>query len=267
MSNNFINSHNINFANYRHSVIASSIGIYCTVSSSEFRLALNTLSIAACSEYISYIIILITDKNELDREFLSLYSFENFNDKLHIACGDYGSGYEIPLSEGGYDQVSARNDALEIIYNKNVSWVMQHDADDIYDTNFYEKICKNYDSYEAVMTECYTLNSLSSHIVTPKSIKYIYGKYLISPHIRVWKKNLKLKFKKSKLALRLHPNETRHCGVEFPNEMKLILIKKHSHYHLHRLLNKRHSGFLDTGETHTIILENYIKEKVHMLIQ
>ncbi|QDX29352.1 hypothetical protein [Dickeya poaceiphila] len=265
MSNQIFNSNDGNFDDYHHRT-TSSIGIYCTVSSDELQLALHTLSIAACSEYVSHILILITDRETVDRKLLSLNFLGSSVDKLIIACGDYGSGYEISLSDGGYDQVSARNDALEMIYKKDVDWVMQHDADDIYDSAFYAKICKDCGAYEAVMTECYTLNSLSSYVVNSKLLKNIYGRTLINPHIRVWKKKLGLKYKRSALVSKTYANETRHCGVEFPDRMNLLLVKKPSHYHLHRLLNKRHSGFLDAGETLDIKLDDHIKEKVKMLI-
>ena len=66
--------------------------------------------------------------------------------------------------------------------------------------------------------------------------------------------------------LNSHINETRHCGVEFPNEMKLIIIKKPSHFHLHRLLNKRHSSNLDKGETREIQLNDDIEEHLKTIM-
>jgi len=243
-----------------------SVGIFCTVSSNELLLAFKTLSFAARSEFVSNILILITDNGNINQNYAFLESSECFSHKFEVKCGNYGSGYETSIRDGGYDQISARNAALDILYKKDVDWVMQHDADDVYDLSFYEKICTDYAEHQAVMTECYTLNSTSSYIVNSKMYKDMYGKKLINPHIRVWKKELNLKFHKSKLVSDKYANETRHCGVEFPDGMKLILIKKPSHYHLHRLLNKRHSNFLDKGNAHEINLEVELEEKLKTIL-
>lgn len=244
----------------------STIGIYCTVSSDELQLALKTLSIAAKSEYVTDIIILITDREEFDSNSISLGFLGENAKKINIFNGNYGYGYETSIEEGGYDQISARNDALRLIYSKKVDWVMQHDADDIYDLSFYKKICLDCSKQQAVMTECYTLNSYSSYIASSSLIKNLHGRKLLNPHIRVWKKELGIEFKKSKFVSDSHVNVTRHCGVEFPNKMKLIIIKKPSHYHLHRLLNKRNSSNLDKGETHEILLNDDVKEYLKTIL-
>ncbi|WP_336369283.1 hypothetical protein [Rahnella perminowiae] len=263
MSDHIINN---DLAYCKQAKYTCSVGIFCTVSSDELQLAFKTLSIAARSEFVSKILILITDNESINENFISLDSSDIFSHKFEVECGNYGSGYETAIRDGGYDQVSARNAALDILYKKDVDWVMQHDADDVYDLSFYERICTDYAEHQAIMTECYTLNSNSSYIVNSKLCKVMYGKKLINPHIRVWKRELKLKFNKSKRVSDTYANETRHCGVEFPDGMKLILIKKPSHYHLHRLLNKRHSNFLDKGNTHEIKLEEELKEKLKTIL-
>ncbi|MBK0099636.1 hypothetical protein IBT49_26955 [Erwinia sp. S63] len=262
MSNQDLNEH----FNTKDENNHKSIGIYCTVSSDELQLALKTLSIAAKSKFVTDIIILITDIDEFDSNAISFDLFRENTEKINIFNGNYGYGYETSIQDGGYDQISARNDALRIIYSKKVDWIMQHDADDIYDLDFYEKVCLACSKQQAIMTECYTLNSFSTYVVNGKLLKNIYGQTLLNPHIRIWKRELALEFKKSRITPSFYVNETRHCGVEFPDGMKFIIIKKPSHYHLHRLLNKRHSSILDKGETHEIKLNDDIKEHLKTIL-
>ena len=99
------------------------------MSSQELELALATLHFAESSPYVSDIVILVTDSDYSSRIRLT--------NKITLYSECFGSGYSKSIEDGGYDQISARNYLIEKLEKTDAHWLMMHDADDIYHTDFY----------------------------------------------------------------------------------------------------------------------------------
>lgn len=214
------------------------IGLYCTVSSREFRLALATLNYAGLSDHIFNIAILITDGVPDKPRKLSK--------KITLYSQSFGSGYSVSVADGGYDQIAARNFLLERLADTDVDWLMMHDADDIYLNDYYDFISDECITADAVTCSCFSLRPGPEICIPPEKKRYIQGKILYDPHTRIWKKNLNLRYEKSAGIEKYFANHSRHCGVIFPGDMKISCTDGVYHFHLHALLNKRHSEKIST---------------------
>lgn len=209
------------------------IGIYCTVNKVEFRLALSTLHFASLSSHVSHIAILITD-GEVDEA-------KYHSKKITIYSQNFGVGYNISIADGGYDQVAARNFLIEKLTATDADWIMMHDADDIYALDYYRFITERCATANAVTCSCFSLRPGPEVCVPQAKTQYWQGKTLYDPHTRIWKKTLGLRYEKSEGIEKYFPNHSRHCGVNFPAPINIFHTDGLYHFHLHALLNKRHS--------------------------
>lgn len=226
------------------------IGIYCTVRSKEFDLALSALNYAALSEHVFSIAILITDAAPEKPRKLSK--------KITLYRYDYGSGYSISIENGGYDQIAARNFLLEKLSETDVDWLMLHDADDIYLHDYYDFISSECVSADAVTCSCFSLRPGPEICIPQEKKRHIQGKILYDPHTRIWRKNLNLRYDKSDGVEKHYKNHSRHCGVIFPENINVISTDGLYHFHLHALLNKRHSEKISTYSHQCILLPESI---------
>ncbi len=209
------------------------IGIYCTVCRHELNLALATLHFAESSEYISDIAILITDDKNCAATRLT--------DKITIYSENFGSGYSRSIQDGGYDQIAARNYLLEKMEETEADWILMHDADDIYGIDFYQYIVAVGIDSDAVTCSCYTVTTDLDLCAPANKVQLTGPALLVDPHTRAWKKSLGLRYVKSDGVEKFFSNHSRHCGVIFPEDITLSCTGGLYHFHLHALLNKRHS--------------------------
>lgn len=226
------------------------IGIYCTVSQKEFRIALATLSFAALSNYVSEIAILITDaKPDCPRKF---------TEKITVYSQYFGAGYEIAIDHGGYDQIAARNYLIEKMYATGCDWILMHDADDLYDLEYYQFISEECINADAVTCSCFSLR-FGPEVCVPlhKNIK-IQNLILYEPHTRIWKKNLDLRYEKSNNIENFYANHSRHCGVSFPEHTRIYYTDRIYHFHLHALLSKRHSNKISAYSTYKCVIPSRV---------
>ncbi|WP_404680840.1 hypothetical protein [Raoultella terrigena] len=232
------------------------IGIYCTVRNSEFSLALAALNYAALSEYVFNIAILITDIDPDKPRKLS--------NKITLYSYDFGSGYSVSVENGGYDQIAARNFLLEKLSDTDVDWLMMHDADDIYLHDYYCFVSNECMTADAVTCSCFSLRPGPEICIPQEKGRYIRGKTLYDPHTRIWKRNLNLRYDKSEGVEKYFANYSRHCGVMFPEGINIISTDGVYHFHLHALLNKRHSEKISAYSRQCILLpesiDHYLKK-------
>lgn len=210
------------------------VGLYCTVNCTELAIALATLCHSEKSEYVKCIVIIVTD---------SPYLINLRSNNTYIISNYYGKGFDISIENGGYDQIAARNFALDFLDGfSDVEWVMQHDADDLYSLECYSYIVNQCMKYDALAYSCFTFKKGKTLCYPTNKIQYLKdGGVLYNPHIRVWKKEFGLRYEKS-IGIEKHfDNISRHCGVNFPDIMNIGFIDKAWHFHLHALLNKRHT--------------------------
>lgn len=207
------------------------IGLYCTVSTKEFLVALATLNFASLSEYVFKIAILITDGESKNPQ--------NITEKITVYSHNFGSGYSLAIADGGYNQIAARNFLIEKLSAMDIDWLMMHDADDLYTLDYYRFISEECRNTDAVTCSCFSLRPGLEICVPLEKIKHIQGRSLYDTHTRIWKKELSLRYEKSVSVEKHFANHSRHCGVIFPENINILCTEELYHFHLHALLKKR----------------------------
>jgi hypothetical protein len=234
-------------------MINKRVGLYCTVNSEELALAIMTLSYSAQSEYVKRIIIVQTDS------FIN--SKTQLTDKIILYTRNFGKGFDLSITEGGYNQIAARNFALDILYScTDIDWVMLHDADDLYLKEGYRNAFESMEEYDALTCSCLSLRDKDKiRCSARKSFTTNEGIVLHDPHTRIWKKNLALYYEMSSGVEQKFSNFSRHCGVSFSQGITFYIFKHEWHFHLHALFNKRHTDKISEYLIITIELPELVK--------
>lgn len=179
-------------------------------------------------------------------------------EKITVYSQNFGAGYSLSVADGGYDQIAARNFLIEKFSATDTDWLLMHDADDLYDLNYYRFISEECTKIDAVTCSCFSLRPGPEICVPLEKTKSIQGRTLYDPHTRIWKKALGLRYKKS-IGIEKHfANHSRHCGVIFPDGINIFCTDGLYHFHLHALLNKRHSEKISNYSIHNCILPESI---------
>lgn len=189
-------------------------------------------------------------------------------EKITVYSGDFGAGYSTAIADGGYDQIAARNFLIEKLAATDTDWLLMHDADDLYDLNYYRYISEECREMDAVTCSCFSLRPGPEVCIPLEKTKNIQGVTLCDPHTRIWKKSLGLKYKKSVGIEKYFANHSRHCGVIFPDGINTSCTNGLYHFHLHALLNKRHSEKISAYSTYNCTLPesiSYFLEKYNWL--
>ncbi|MEU5868295.1 glycosyltransferase [Nonomuraea sp. NPDC047529] len=216
------------------------MGIWCAVSESEYALLGLTLRNLLEHDAVRTALVLHTGPRR-PPDYGGLASRYS---KVREVHRDFGEGYSRSLGQGGYDQLSARNHALDLIEDSGVEWLLQFDADDYYDPGLLSIVTRLDEGHDAVVCSCYTLTSETRHWHEPRLDKVVGGKLLLDPHTRVWRSSLQKRFELCPVASKQYENITRHCGVSFSGHppWHFRTLEGQFHFHLHCLLGKRHTA-------------------------
>jgi hypothetical protein len=217
----------------------SSVGVWCTISAAEYPLLTHTLRPLLEHERVTAGVIVHTgSKPHADFGFLAS-TFE----KVEEIHRDFGQGFNKSIEDGGYDQYSARNFALEAIEKKGVEWLLQFDADEYFDPAIISIVAALDHRYDAVCCSYYTLLSETEYWYEPRLEKTIRGTRLFHPHTLIWRTALGKRCAICPTSAKLHKNITRHCSVSFEQHpyWRILLLDEWMHFHLHCLLGKEHS--------------------------
>lgn len=223
----------------------STVGIWCTLSSDEYSYLPYTLANAVANPAVRRIVIVVTGPSE-PIEFGRLSAISG---KFHEVFRPFGHGYDRSVDDGGYDQVSARNFALELVESSDVEWLMQYDADDYYHEGIFGILGEIEAPHDYVTCPCYTVTSLEGYWYTEALMRSFDGIMLLNPHTRIWRRDLKLRYQISPRAIATQINHTRHCGVVFPPKSRSLaaILNEPYHFHLHCLLGKRYATIRSEG--------------------
>ena len=222
-----------------------SIGVFCPVSRQEYPLLQFTLRPFIKSVAAKCILILHTGRSP-HPDFGSVASTSSCVVELHR---DFGESYEESVENGGYDQFSARNFAIEYIEKTGVEWIVQFDADQYLTERAVSIIADTSDRYDVIVFPYYTLISKTEFWYEPRIKRVINGSALIDPHLLIWRRALEKRNELCSRSAELHANQTRHCSVSFLNHprWRIRVVHEFSHFHLHCLLGKKNSSLRRQG--------------------
>lgn len=217
-----------------------SLTVWCVTSRNDAALLGHTITPMAAHPQVKHVVVLHTGSSrpacygELQRACAKIHEFhQDFGDDLHR-----------PLSEGGFDQVSARNVALGIAEAFGDRWLLQFDADDYYDPSVVDLLSRVPARIRAVRCACYHLLDAASYWLNDQKMCYEGPTPLINPHIRIWRNDVKRRFSICPTSSAVEPNTTRHCGVDFSDlsAEEVESVSEPVHLHLHYLLAKSDPG-------------------------
>jgi hypothetical protein len=211
-----------------------SIGIIVTVCCSEYELLKITLDAAFSNPAVKAICIVVTDGQPS-----SINTYSSIHRKVDEHYMDFGHGYDLSIEDGGYDQVAARNYAIESINQHDIEWIVQNDADNIFEDNVYSAL-SNCGNHSAYICHHVTLLPDSKYWFKPKLNKERFGEYILDPHLFCWKRELNLRYGYCPNAVKLYTNASRHCGLIMPKNLSIFVDTKSYIFHLHCLLKKKH---------------------------
>jgi uncharacterized protein len=182
---------------------------------------------------------------------------------------DFGEGLDKPVEAGGFNQIDARNFALNIAERLGDKWLLQFDADDYYDVSLLHRLRHLPAGTRAVQCACYHLLDGRGYWHSEEKIDDDCAPPLINPHIRLWRNDTKRRFSKSSITAPVEGNETQHCGIDLSDlsPEALLRVAEPVHLHLHYLLgksgarnSKRRVDLLD-GVRLPIALESFIEQR------
>ena len=213
--------------------------LWCTTSADEYPLVGHTLTTSSASPYVSRVFVVVTGKEKpkgFGRYSASDPKFVEFHK-------NFGDGFDLALEEGGYNQVAARNFALEKVEGADADWAVQIDADEIYEPFIFELLQSVPRDINVVTGSYYTLLSECSHWFEERKFRNTKAGRLYDPHTSIWRTDLGVRYDQSPGVEQNFANISRHCGVMFNrySNVRMTAITVPYYFHLHCLLNKRHT--------------------------
>ena len=133
----------------------STIGIWCTVSEAEYKLLRHTMVPLLAHPAVTAAVVVHTGTLSPANAGSLAAAFH----KVREIHRDFGQGFHKSIEEGGYDQLAARNFAIEQIEATGVEWLLQFDADEYFDASVISTVSVLDNRYDAVCCSHYTLLS------------------------------------------------------------------------------------------------------------
>lgn len=180
--------------------------------------------------------IFIVDTGSNDGTWEKLKKYEG--DKVHILKKDFGGlnrfgiieGQEPGLSSSPFREADARNFAMEFAKSSNPDWLVQCDADEVYNKRHWEIFdeVKNFSSTLGCSGNVpLTFNLISAN---PHPMVYWGPYYLYDPHVRAWRTDLNVSW--------VYPDNTKRCIPRIKGTNKDLgfdyVITDNVRFHLHR---------------------------------
>lgn len=214
--------------------------VWCTVSTSEYRLLPYTMRGLLLHPAVTLVLVVHTGR----RIAPGGGSLADRFDKVEELHQDFGEGYHRRLEDGGYDQRSARNHALDVLARSGVDWLVQVDADEYLAPSLISRIAELNDRYDIVCCSRYTLTSPREYWYERTLVRAVKNVPMVNPQTRIWRRELNKRFDLCPTASVRYANATRHCGVRFdhhPHWRALAIDDPFLLVHFHRLLGKEES--------------------------
>jgi hypothetical protein len=135
---------------------------------------------------------------------------------------DFGSGW-IPIEQGGFDEIRARNFALELAIH-DADWVLNCDADEFFTEDFGAEIEKAHsEGFDAINVNC-------NHFADPRTLIDLGHS---DSHIRAFRANKDMKYIANTNAefMKAYPNKSMHCTLSGVSKVKQVEGMYHIHTH------------------------------------
>ena len=102
--------------------------IWYVVAQDEYELAECSVLTHLEHDWVGHIVLLYTGSRKPPR----FGALSRVSSKVREIWRDFGSGLDVPLDRGGFDQIAARNHAVAIAEACDDTWLIQCDADEVY---------------------------------------------------------------------------------------------------------------------------------------
>jgi hypothetical protein len=163
----------------------------------------------------------------------------------------FGEGYAVPLDEGGYDQMEAREESLWLARSTKCDWIVVCDADEYFTDDLYREICAAEKAGQnMLLTSVMNFCSLNEILWVPDTLMEWQGKVVRKPFPRVLRSDLPVSYRTCEDPKLMGANPTQHCFLP-KNGIQTVLREipdVDCWIHTRHLLHKRNAAWLDTLE-------------------
>lgn len=176
------------------------------------------------------------------QSFLDIGKYKSISPDKVFEIGFYfGQGWDKSTDDGGFNEVSARNFAIQMAETFGTEWLLQCDPDEFYTPRLSE-IMEYSDSFDSVFFSC-------THMINDeKCVEYPFRQIKLrevpihDPHLRLWRARRGVKFAYNKdPSVAGMINKSMHCNPEpwlgFPN--RTLVFNEVCHIHLHDYVKEK----------------------------
>ena len=186
-------------------------------------------------DWVNNIVIMHTDpikpKNvgELESEYNKISEFWK----------SYGYGFDRSCEDGGFDEVTCRNETIQIAKGMGSEWIVQCDSDEFFTPwlgELFLYIDENNQDAFAIEFSCYHFISPSIYIWDARSVRGV----MHDGHIRAVRHNHLPEYRFAALH-RKKTNPTKDCGVKGTPRGNVFYEPKPCHIHVHDMFGSKTS--------------------------
>jgi hypothetical protein len=192
-----------------------------------------SIEIMSSYDWVDYIIVVHTNTlDKIDDHFKCIG-----NEKTISYAKDFGYSFEISINQGGFNEVDARNKAIELADCLKCDWLVQCDADEFYTYNTIDIIRKaDKEGFDSINIDCVHPISATRAYFPKENPR--------DAHRRIWRSGRGIKYdynpdilKRSAAGEKGLENKSLHC---IPVGFKKMMEAEGSyHIHCHHLFGAK----------------------------
>lgn len=157
--------------------------------------------------------------------------------------GKFGYGFDKQPEDGGFDEIRARNHALDLAEKMGCTWTLICDCDEFFTDETYSDICDAHHQGKAVVWfSCYHFRDPSKYLWCPDYLKTVlHSKEMHDPHPRAFRTAARLRYVlnpadayRSKLR-----NRTQHCQLQSTAGRKAHFVYGLRHVHTKHMFDPK----------------------------
>jgi len=194
-------------------------------------------------DWVSNIVILHTDKIKPKFRFK--------NKKIKEYWEYFGEGFETSIEVGGFDEVGARNRALQLAYQLETDYYVITDSDEVWTYETINILENNKNDLRSMFVSTYPVIDNHTIALDQKCIQ----DELHDPHFRIINRkslffnpqNTLIQANPNKEFLKQFKNQSLHCYLKHTDQINKIVGIYHLHLKYHPKIGKTNTG---TSVTH-----------------
>jgi len=207
--------------------------------SDHLRLSVKTMD---SYDWVDNIVIMHTDPSKPK----NVGKLESESAKISEFWKSYGYGFDRPCEDGGFDEVTCRNEVIQIAKDMGSEWIVQCDSDEFFTPwlgELFLYINENNQDAFAIEFSCYHFISPSIYVWDVSSVRGV----MHDGHIRAVRHNYLPEYRFAGLhkvgnrggRYGVYKNQTEDCGVKGTPRGNVFYEPKPCHIHVHDMFGHK----------------------------